>query len=140
MKGFLVLQLGMLGWNSGSLIQRSMPTRAHPIVGGAVQQLAAGLACAPWALIAGGQVHWSARGVGALAYLVVFGSIVGYSAFVFAMDRLPVAIVSLYNYVNPVVAVLLGYLIYGEPFGSREAFAMLIIFLGVAVVKRIETH
>jgi drug/metabolite transporter (DMT)-like permease len=48
--------------------------------------------------------------------------------------------VSLYNYVNPVVAVLLGYLIYGEPFGSREAFAMLIIFLGVAVVKRIETH
>jgi drug/metabolite transporter (DMT)-like permease len=140
MKGFLVLQLGMLGWNAGSLIQRSMPTRAHPIVGGAVQQLAAGLACAPWALIAGGHVHWSARGVGALAYLVVFGSIVGYSAFVFAMDRLPVAIVSLYNYVNPLVAVLLGYLIYGEPFGAREAFAMLIIFLGVAVVKRLETH
>jgi len=140
MKGFLVLQLGMFGWTLGSLLQRRMPTRAHPIVGGAVQQLAAGLACAPWALIAGGDIHWSARGVGALAYLVIFGSIVGYSAFVFAMDRLPVAIVSLYNYVNPVVAVLLGYLFYREPFGTREASAMLIIFLGVAVVKRLETH
>lgn len=140
MKGFLVLQLGMLGWNAGSLLQRRMATRAHPIVSGAVQQLAAGLACAPWALIAGGTVHWSTRGVGALLYLVVFGSIVGYSAYVFAMDRLPIAIVSLYSYANPAVAVLLGYLFYREPFGWREAFAMLIIFGGVAVVKRIESH
>ena len=138
-KGFLALQFGMFGWTLGSLLQRRMPTRAHPIVGGAVQQLAAGLACAPWALIAGGDIHWSTRGVGALAYLVVFGSIVGYSAYVLAMDRLPVAIVSLYNYVNPVVAVLLGYLFYNEPFGAREALAMLVIFLGVAVVKRLET-
>lgn len=140
MKGFLVLQLGMLGWNSGSLFQRRMVTRAHPIVSGAVQQLAAGLACAPWALIAGGTVHWSTRGVGALIYLVVFGSIVGYSAYIFAMDRLPIAIVSLYSYVNPVVAVLLGYIFYREPFGLREASAMLIIFVGVAAVKRIESH
>lgn len=140
MKGFLVLQLGMLGWTSGSLLQRRMPTRAHPIVGGAVQQLAAGLACAPWALIAGGNIHWSARGVSALIYLVIFGSIVGYSAYVYAMDRLPVALVSLYNYVNPMVAVLLGYLVYREPFGAREAVAMLIIFLGVAAVKRFENH
>lgn len=140
MKGVLVLQLGMLGWNSGALFQRRMTTRVHPIVSGAVQQMAAGLACAPWALIAGGDIHWSARGVGALAYLVIFGSIVGYSAFIYSMDRLPVALVSLYNYVNPVVAVLLGYLVYREPFGVREAFAMLIIFIGVAAVKKLETR
>jgi drug/metabolite transporter (DMT)-like permease len=117
-----------------------MTTRVHPIVSGAVQQLAAGLACAPWALIAGGDIHWSARGVGALVYLVIFGSIVGYSAFIYSMDRLPVAIASLYNYVNPVVAVLLGYLVYREPFGLREAVAMLIIFIGVAAVKKLETR
>ena len=139
-KGVLALQFGMLGWTYGSLLQRRMNTRAHPVVNGAVQQLAAGLACAPWALFAGGDIHWSARGVGALIYLVIFGSIVGYSAYVFAMDRLPVAVVSLYNYVNPVVAVLLGYLFYREPFGTREAVAMLIIFIGVAVVKRLERH
>jgi drug/metabolite transporter (DMT)-like permease len=140
LKGFLILQLGMLGWNLGSLFQRRMPARAHPIVAGAVQQLAAGLACAPLALLAGGRIHWSARGVGALAYLVIFGSIVGYSAYVLAMDRLPVALVSLYNYINPVVAVFLGWLLFREPFGVRETIAMLIIFLGVAIVRRLERH
>ncbi len=137
-KGFVVLQLAMLGWNAGSLFQRRMPTRAHPIVCGAVQQLAAGLACAPLALLAGGPIHWSARGAGALLYLVIFGSIVGYSAYVLAMARLPVAVVSLYNYVNPVVAVCLGWAFYREPFGLREAVAMLLIFLGVAIVRRLE--
>jgi drug/metabolite transporter (DMT)-like permease len=69
---------------------------------------------------------------------VIFGSIVGYSAYVLAMDRLPVALVSLYNYINPVVAVFLGWLLFREPFGMRETVAMLIIFLGVAIVRKLE--
>jgi len=47
-------------------------------------------------------------------------------------------VVSLYNYVNPVVAVILGWLFYREPFGWREAGAMLVIFTGVAIVKRVQ--
>ena len=68
----------------------------------------------------------------ALLYLVFFGSIVGYSAYAYAMDRLPVAIVSVYPYVNAIVAVSLGWLFYREPFGLREAVAMVIIFASVA--------
>jgi drug/metabolite transporter (DMT)-like permease len=64
-----------------------------------------------------------------------FGGIVGYSAYVFAVARLPVAVATIYNYVNPVIAVGLGWLFYREPFGVREAVAMLIIFGGVAIVK-----
>ena len=71
-----------------------------------------------------------------MVYLVVFGSIVGYSAYVYALDRLPVAIASVYTYVNVVVAMALGWLVYREPFGWREAAAMLVIFAGVWVVKR----
>jgi multidrug transporter EmrE-like cation transporter len=71
----------------------------------------------------------------AVAYLVLFGSIVGYSAYLYALRRLPVALVSIYSYVNPVVAVTLGWIFYREPFGLREAGAMLIIFAGVALVK-----
>jgi drug/metabolite transporter (DMT)-like permease len=67
---------------------------------------------------------------------VVFGSIVGYSAYAYALDRLPVAIVSIYPYANAMVAVALGWLFYREPFGVREALAMTIIFAGVAIVKR----
>jgi drug/metabolite transporter (DMT)-like permease len=137
LSGFLVLQLGMAGWAFGSIYQRRQVSKAHPIVIGAVQQLAAGLAFLPLVLVFHEHpVHWSTRGVGAILYLVMFGSIVGYSAYIFALDRLPVAIVSVYPYVNSVVAVTLGWLFYREPFGLREATAMLIIFTGVALVKR----
>ena len=127
----------MAGWSFGSIFQRRQTSRAHPIIIGAVQQLAAGLAVTPLAFILPEHpVHWAPRGVAALIYLVLFGSIVGYSAYAYAMDRLPVAIVSIYPYVNAVVAVALGWLFYREPFGRREALAMLVIFAGVALVKR----
>ncbi len=134
--GFLLLQFGMAGWSFGSIIQRRKAGKAHPVVAGGVQQLAAGLAMIPVALSGNLTVHWSTRGVLAILYLITFGSLVGYSAFVYAMDKLPVAIVSVYPYVNAVVAVSLGWLFYREPFGWRETGAMLVIFAGVAVVKR----
>jgi drug/metabolite transporter (DMT)-like permease len=135
--GFLLLQFGMAGWSFGSIIQRRKAGKAHPVIAGGVQQLAAGLAMIPVALASGNlTVHWSTRGVSAIVYLIVFGSLVGYSAYVYAMDTLPVAIVSVYPYVNAVVAVALGWLFYREPFGWRETGAMVVIFAGVAVVKR----
>lgn len=136
--GFLLLQLGMAGWSFGSIYQRRQPNLAHPVIVGAVQQLAAGLAFLPlMLLVREPPIHWSTRGVGALLYLVFFGSIVGYSAYAYALDRLPVAIVSVYPYVNAVVAVGLGWLFYREPFGLKEAAAMVAIFTGVALVKRL---
>jgi drug/metabolite transporter (DMT)-like permease len=135
-RGFIVLQVGSLCWTTGSLLQRRYPTRAHPVISGAVQQVATGLTFAvPAMLIRERPIEWHERGVLALAYLVVFGSIVGYSAFIYVLGKLPVAIVSTYTYVNPVVAVSLGWLFYREPFGSREAAAMVLIFLGVALVQ-----
>jgi drug/metabolite transporter (DMT)-like permease len=137
LNGFLVLQLGMAGWAFGSIYQRRQVTGTHPMVIGAVQQLAAGLSFLPLVLLVHEHpVHWSLRGTGAILYLVMFGSMVGYSAYIFALDRLPVAIVSIYPYVNSVVAVTLGWLFYREAFGLREAGAMAIIFAGVALVKR----
>jgi drug/metabolite transporter (DMT)-like permease len=134
--GFLVLQLGCLFWSLGSIRQRRLARLAHPFVSGAVQQLAAGLAFLPLALLFGRHsVNWQFRGVSALLYLVMFGSIVGYSSYIYALDKLPVALVSIYTYVNPIVAVLLGWLFYREPFSRMEAFAMAVIFLGVALVK-----
>ena len=136
LEGFILLQVGCAGWSFGSLMQRREPAQAHPIVAGAVQQFAAGVAFVIPAMLTASPVQWSPRGTGALIYLVIFGSIVGYSAFIFAMDRLPVALVSIYNYINPVVAVFLGWLVYREPFGVREGIAMAVIFVGVALVKR----
>lgn len=134
--GFLIVQLGRISWTIGSLVQRRQPTRAHPIVIGAVQQLAAGLVYLPVvAFIPAHPIVFSQRSVLAVLYLVIFGSIVGYSAYIFALDRLPVAIVSIYPYINASVAVFLGWLFFREPFGIHEFIGMLIVFAGVAIVK-----
>ena len=137
LRGFLLLQLGCAGWALGSILQRRHKTKAHPVVSGAVQQLATGIAFAVPAFFA--KPHpstWSTRSVWAIAYLVVFGSIVGYSAYIFVLDRLPISVVSIYNYINPIIAVFLGWIFFREHFGLQEVIAMLIIFAGVALVKR----
>lgn len=134
--GFLLLQLGCAGWVTGALLQTRLDGKAHPIVSGAVQQLATGAFFLLLALaFERFPAHIKLRALGGLLYLVIFGAIVGYSAFVYAMDRLPPAIVSIYAFVNPVVAVILGWLIFREPFGPREAVAMVLIFAGIAIVK-----
>ena len=137
LKAFLVLQLGCCGWGLGSILQRRHVTKAHPVVSGAVQQLATGLVFVALASLARTPpVHWSTRSMWAMIYLMIFGSVVGYSAYLYALDQLPVAVVSIYSYINPVVALLLGWLIYKEQIGVREVAAMLVIFAGVALVRR----
>lgn len=137
LNGFLLLQVGMAAWSFGSIYQRRQSGKAHSVIAGGVQQLAAGLILLPFAaLVPEHEIHWSAWGIAALLYLVFFGSIVGYSSYVYVMDRLPVAVVSIYSYINAIVAVALGWLFYREPFGIKEAIAMVVIFAAVAVVKR----
>ncbi|HEY1242273.1 MAG TPA: EamA family transporter [Bryobacteraceae bacterium] len=137
LSGFLILQVGMAAWSFGSIYQRRQSGKAHSVIAGGVQQLAAGLILLPFAaFVPEHQIHWSMRGVAAILYLVCFGSIVGYSSYIYVMDRLPVAVVSIYSYLNAIVAVALGWLFYREPFGVKEAIAMLVIFAAVAVVKR----
>jgi drug/metabolite transporter (DMT)-like permease len=137
LKGFLVLQFGCCGWAFGSILQRRHTTTAHPVVSGSIQQLATGLVfLGPGLLTKTQPIHWTTRSVAAVLYLVTFGSVIGYSAYLYALDRLPVSVVSTYNYINPVVAILLGWLFYREQIGIREVLSMLVIFTGVALVKR----
>lgn len=134
--GFFILQLGAIGWATGSILQRRLKTTVHPVVSAAIQQFATGVAfTVPAWLLPHGPVQPNTRTIVALFYLVIFGSIVGYSSYVFALEKLPVAIVSTYTYVNPVVAVILGYVFFREPFGMRQLLAMALIFVGVALVK-----
>jgi drug/metabolite transporter (DMT)-like permease len=137
LRGFLLLQLGCCGWAFGSILQRRHVTKAHPVVSGAVQQLATGLVFLGPAFLTKTQpIQWTSRSIGAVIYLVTFGSVVGYSAYLYALDKLPVSVVSIYTYVNPVVAVFLGWLFYRERIGLHEIVSMLVIFAGVALVKR----
>lgn len=139
--GFLMLQAGSASWSLGSIFQRRQTSGINPIVNATVHQLVTGVLFSLIAAAANEPAPvWNPHGIASLLYLVTFGSIVGYTAFVYALDKLPVAIVSTYPYVNSVVAVSLGWLVYREHFGLREAAAMAIIFAGVAIVKRTTKH
>lgn len=134
--GFFVLQLSGTCWALGSLLQRNRKVNVHPFVLAGVQQVATGFAFIVPALLEPQHAVWTTRGLSAVVYLAIFGGIVGYGCYMTALSRLPLAIVSIYTYVNPVVAVFLGWFAYREPFGVREAAAMLVIFLGVWLVRR----
>ena len=133
---FLILQLGCAGFALGSILERRHQTTTHPVINAAIQELATGLVfLIPGLLMQHDPVKWSFRGIAAVAYLVVFGGIVGYSSFIYAMKHLPVSLVSIYTYVNPVVAVLLGATLYGEKFSGLHIAAVVIVMAGVMIVK-----
>ena len=135
--GVAIIQVGCFFWQAGSLYAKRRPTGVSPLMASAVQMLWAGLILTLAGTLLGewGGMRFSARSAGALLYLVVFGSIVAYSAYMYAIQKLPLPLVSTYSYVNPLVALVLGWLVLSEPLGWREGGAALVILLGVALVK-----
>src|SRR5207244_9024387 len=88
------------------------------------------------ALGEGHQLAFNARTSASLAYLIVAGSFAGFTAYAYALKHLPLATVSLYAYVNPVIAVVLGTMILKEPFNLRMGIAAAIVLTGMALVRQ----
>jgi drug/metabolite transporter (DMT)-like permease len=136
--GVIALQVACLGWSVGSSYSRRhartenvfMVTAAQMLAGGAMM-LALGTFQGEWPAL-----RFSARTAGALAYLATIGALGGFVAYTYALRHLPVSLVSLYAYINPVIAVALGVALMGEPFNSRMAVAAALVFVGVAIVPR----
>lgn len=126
-------------WSIGSIYSRHAKHGADPFVAAALQMLAGGAALMVAALLHGdfGALDVAAitpRAWGAFSYLVLLGSLVGFSTFVWLMKHAAPARVATYAYVNPVVAVLLGWLILDEPITTRTLVASAIIVTAVAII------
>ena len=136
--GLLALQGACLAWAVGSSYSKRHPHGDSVIGATAVQMLFGGLIMLVAGTLIGewGQVSLHGRGVAALAYLTVVGSIGGFVSYIFALKYLPVSTVSIYAYINPLIAVILGAVVLGEPFGLRTVVSMAIVFAGVALVKQ----
>ncbi len=134
--GFVILQVSGICWALGSLLQRNLRLRANPFVISGVQQVAAAIAAIPLAVFEPQAFHATQQGMLAVLYLAIFGGIIGYGCYMLSLSALPLPIVSIYTYVNPAVAVFLGWLVLGEHFGGLEAIAMGVIFLGIWMVRR----
>jgi drug/metabolite transporter (DMT)-like permease len=135
--GVVALQLACAGWALGTSFTKRTTTSPSPFATSAAQQLAAGVMFLAIATITGewNQLAFTARSAGAMLYLVIFGSIVAFSAYVYALKHLPIATVSLYSYVNPLIAVVLGTVLLSEPFSSRTLVASALVFAGIAAVR-----
>jgi drug/metabolite transporter (DMT)-like permease len=139
----LALQGGSFSWALGSVLSKKWQTVAsHPFSAIAWQITFAGLANLAFALIVERDSHpvWSARGLGAILYLIVCGSWIGYTAYIWLLQHVPVSKVSTYAYVNPVVAVFLGWLILHERIDRYIATGSAIIVASVVMVTSAKIH
>ncbi len=138
LRGPIALTLASASWAFGSVYyKRRAAPAADPFVAVSLQMLAGGTAVTLIGLGLGEAARWrfTAAGVGATAYLIVFGSIVAYSAYFYALRHAPPTIVGTYAYVNPVIAVLLGWLVLAEPITPRTVLAMGLVLAAVAWIQ-----
>ena len=137
---WLVL-LAALGWAVGSFASGRLPTPANPFALSAVEMLVGGAALLVGGLVTGEQVSFGAITTGswlAWGYLVVFGSVLAFSSYVYVLGKLPVSTVATYAYVNPVIAVLLGVLFAHERFGPLQFLGGALVLVAVLLVVRAE--
>ncbi len=143
--GVLVMLIATLGWALGSVWSKR-PGGAHsPVVATAMQMLAGGavlmVASVPKELVAHDEWTLLASNPPTLetwlewAYLVVFGSLCGFTAYIWLLRNQPAARVATYAYVNPLVALALGWLLIGEPIGLRTVYAAALMLGGVALIQ-----
>jgi drug/metabolite transporter (DMT)-like permease len=139
--GVIAAQVACVGWAVGSLYSRRrghtaardenvLATAAFQMLFGGMSLLVAGLAR--------GEASWLAftpRTALALAHLTLFGAVAGFAAYAYALKHLPIATMSLYAYINPVIAVVLGALLLKEPFTARMGIAAAIVLGGIALVR-----
>lgn len=139
--GIGLVVLAAISWAAGSVYARHAPMPASGLLGTAMEQLAGGALLVIGSVLIGEPAHvdaghLSATSLLALGYLIVFGSLVAFSAYTWLLNHAPVSTVATYAYVNPVVAVALGALFLHEPITLRTILAAaLIIGAVVAMVS-----
>ena len=135
--GIIGLFVVVLSWAFGSVYSKYRNVKTDPLLGAAIQMVIAGLAQTIVGLILGegSRFVFNEQSFLAFTYLLFFGAIVGYSSYIYALTHLPLSFVSTYAYVNPVIALVLGWIVLGEEMSLLIVIGAVIIFTGVAIVK-----
>jgi len=134
-----VILVGAFSWAAGSVYSRVAPLPRRPLLSAAMQMLCAGvlLAVAGLAMGEGSRIRLgavSAASLAAVAFLIVFGSLVAFTAYTWLLKNASASLLSTYAYVNPAVAVFLGWALVGEHVGSKEIAAGVVILSSVALL------
>jgi drug/metabolite transporter (DMT)-like permease len=136
--GISMTFVAVLGWAGGSLWIKKSASQYNPFVNAGLQMFFGGVWCFPMSFAFDdlSNVHWSAEAAYSLMYLIAFGSIVAYASYSYALKKLPMTIVSLYAYVNPLVAVLLGWFVLDEKLNANIIAAFVLTVSGIYIVNK----
>jgi len=136
--GVLALLAADLFWVFGTIYSKYKKINTHPLMGASVQMLVAGVLQTTIGLSLGevSQFYFERNSLLALGYLIIIGSIVGYGSYIYAIKKLPLSLVSTYAYINPVIALFLGWIVLDEKLTTQIIIAAIVILAGVAIVKK----
>ncbi len=134
----LAIVASAMFWAAGSLYSRSAPLPKHPLASAGLASLCGGILLALLSGLTGelGEADWTRDAVLAIAYLVVAGSLVGFTAYVWLLRVAPVSLVATYAYVNPIVAVALGWALLEESITVQMVVAGAAVLTSVAMIVR----
>ncbi|HKB98945.1 MAG TPA: EamA family transporter [Terriglobales bacterium] len=138
-RGAVALVIAAISWSIASVVTRKLPLPASKVMSSGAQMLVGGIMLALAAAILGEVRKFNVPAVSrgawfALAYLIVAGSIVGFTAYVWLIHHESPTKVGTYAYVNPVVAVIVGYFLGGETIGPRTLLGTLLVLVSVVVI------
>ncbi len=135
--GSLLLLTAATSWAIGSVYSKSFIATGSIITHIGIQMLAGGTGLTATGLLMGeaARVSFTLRSMLALGYLILFGSVLGYSSYIYVLSKWPPARAATYAYINPLVAVSLGFLVLGEPITIYTIISMLVILGGVIMVQ-----
>jgi len=136
--GILLTFVANISWAAGSVWMKKKNQNSNAFLNAGLQMLFGGLFLLPLSLVFDDYtaIHWTTGTVYSLLYLIVIGSVLAYACYSYAIKKLPMTIVSLYAYINPLVAIFLGWIILDERFNMRIAIAMIITIAGIYIVNK----
>jgi drug/metabolite transporter (DMT)-like permease len=136
--GIILTFAANLSWAIGSIWVKKKNQNVNPFLGSGLQMLFGGLFLIPFTLVLDdySTIHFSREIVFSLAYMILIGSVAAYACYSYAIKKLPMTLVSLYAYINPIVAVILGSLVLSEKLNLRVGIAILVTIAGIYIVNR----
>jgi drug/metabolite transporter (DMT)-like permease len=135
--GVLSILGAVVSWSLGSVYSKYKKVSVHPLMSASVQMLIVGSLQIILGTVLGEYtgLHFTQSGLLSLAYLIVMGSIFGYGSYIYAIEHLPLSLVSTYAYVNPIIALVLGWILLNEQLNIFILLASVVIITGVVLVK-----
>lgn len=135
--GIILIFVATLTWAVGSILTKRTIHDSNPFLNAGLQMFFGGFFCLPFSFAFDDLNHivFSSEVLFALGYLIVFGSIMAFSMYAYTLSKLPITIASLYSYVNPLVAVVLGWFVLQEKLNLKIGIAFLVTVTGIYLVN-----